>query len=385
MRLILGSDKARVDVAEDGNVIVVNFGLSEMVPLIKQAKGWVNWSRYLPSSSASSRRICFIDEVENGVHRTVMPDIWTGIAEVAERLDIQVFATTHSYECFEAAHKAFSKRATYDLDVISILQVGGRDWWQGAAARSHRGRHRRQHRPALNMNGDATVPISRRKWEGEPLIIFVEGYSDLVFYAEMMKHLGKHERCFIQNLGGKGKTQLEKEARLLLKPDNLAGLETVAVILDSDESADGAFDLARSALKNAVNVEIQKPNQSVASRLAEEARFGVFIVGDATAMGEVETLAWLAWKGRSGNQPLQDCISSVSRLRSKGGDQADSHDKTRIGALLAVLNDERSAPWSRCAGQDCSISGRQSSTACGSSWNRCEAFRVFVNHAAGCI
>jgi predicted ATP-dependent endonuclease of OLD family len=35
-----------------------------------------------------------------------MPDVWRAIAAAATDLDVQVFATTHSHECVEAAYEA---------------------------------------------------------------------------------------------------------------------------------------------------------------------------------------------------------------------------------------------------------------------------------------
>lgn len=43
-----------------------------------------------------------IDEFENGLHYTVQERLWEVIFDVAERLNIQVFATTHSYDCIDA-------------------------------------------------------------------------------------------------------------------------------------------------------------------------------------------------------------------------------------------------------------------------------------------
>lgn len=43
-----------------------------------------------------------IDEFENGLHYTVQEQLWEVIFSVAERLKIQVFATTHSYDCIDA-------------------------------------------------------------------------------------------------------------------------------------------------------------------------------------------------------------------------------------------------------------------------------------------
>ena len=44
----------------------------------------------------------FIDEFENGLHYSVQEKLWEIIFYLAERLDIQVFATTHSLDCVEA-------------------------------------------------------------------------------------------------------------------------------------------------------------------------------------------------------------------------------------------------------------------------------------------
>ncbi|HEX6557285.1 MAG TPA: AAA family ATPase [Ktedonobacteraceae bacterium] len=50
--------------------------------------------------------ILLIDEFENGLHYTVQPELWRLIFQVAHRLNVQVFATTHSWDCVEAFQKA---------------------------------------------------------------------------------------------------------------------------------------------------------------------------------------------------------------------------------------------------------------------------------------
>jgi AAA15 family ATPase/GTPase len=49
-----------------------------------------------------------IDEFENGLHYSVQERIWQLAFEMAQRLDIQVFATSHSWDCVES----FSKGGT---------------------------------------------------------------------------------------------------------------------------------------------------------------------------------------------------------------------------------------------------------------------------------
>lgn len=50
--------------------------------------------------------IALIDEVENGLHYAVQEELWLLIFQLAQRLNVQVFATTHSWDCIEGFQKA---------------------------------------------------------------------------------------------------------------------------------------------------------------------------------------------------------------------------------------------------------------------------------------
>ena len=50
--------------------------------------------------------LLLVDEFENGLHHTVQLDVWRTIFQLAETLDIQVFATSHSWDAVEAFQKA---------------------------------------------------------------------------------------------------------------------------------------------------------------------------------------------------------------------------------------------------------------------------------------
>jgi len=43
-----------------------------------------------------------VDEIDTGLHYSVMVKMWKLVVETARRLDIQVFATTHSLDCIQA-------------------------------------------------------------------------------------------------------------------------------------------------------------------------------------------------------------------------------------------------------------------------------------------
>jgi predicted ATPase len=50
--------------------------------------------------------ILLIDEIENGLHYSVLPDVWKLIFHTAKELNVQVFASTHSYDCIETFSQA---------------------------------------------------------------------------------------------------------------------------------------------------------------------------------------------------------------------------------------------------------------------------------------
>ncbi|ATB43918.1 hypothetical protein CYFUS_009399 [Cystobacter fuscus] len=49
-----------------------------------------------------------VDELENGVHYSAQEQLWRLIFETASQLNVQVFATTHSWDCIEAFQRAAS-------------------------------------------------------------------------------------------------------------------------------------------------------------------------------------------------------------------------------------------------------------------------------------
>ncbi|MGH9440132.1 MAG: AAA family ATPase, partial [Terriglobia bacterium] len=43
--------------------------------------------------------ILLVDEIDTGLHYSVMESVWKFIVETSRAFDVQVFATTHSYDC----------------------------------------------------------------------------------------------------------------------------------------------------------------------------------------------------------------------------------------------------------------------------------------------
>jgi len=64
--------------------------------------------------------ILLIDEFENGLYYSVQPDLWRLIFQVARRLNVQVFATTHSWDCIKAFQQAAQENAQEEGIVIRL-------------------------------------------------------------------------------------------------------------------------------------------------------------------------------------------------------------------------------------------------------------------------
>ena len=92
--------------AKERNPIVKITDIEEPLPLFSLGDGM---QRVLGISLAlvnARDGILLIDEFENGLYYFAQPHLWRFIFRVAQRLNIQVFATTHSWDCIEAFQKA---------------------------------------------------------------------------------------------------------------------------------------------------------------------------------------------------------------------------------------------------------------------------------------
>lgn len=67
--------------------------------------------------------VLLVDEIENGFHYSILPDVWRAIYRIATALDVQVFATTHSWDCIEAFQIASSEHP--EEGILTRLTVKG--------------------------------------------------------------------------------------------------------------------------------------------------------------------------------------------------------------------------------------------------------------------
>lgn len=94
------------------------------LPLFLMGQGVVSLANLLLRIAHAPDGVVLYDEIENGIHYSVLEKVWRGVGTLAREVNCQLFATTHSLECIEAAHAAFSDGESYDFRLHRLQRVG---------------------------------------------------------------------------------------------------------------------------------------------------------------------------------------------------------------------------------------------------------------------
>lgn len=100
--------------------------LNEPIPLRSLGEGMNRMFGIVLALVNARNGLLLIDEIENGLHYSVQPDLWRLVFETASRLNVQVFAATHSWDCI----KAFQQAAQGDKEegvLISLRPKKGQE------------------------------------------------------------------------------------------------------------------------------------------------------------------------------------------------------------------------------------------------------------------
>ncbi len=113
---------------EKTNKPLVHIGLDfgEALPASQLGQGFNRLLRIYSALIGAEAKVFLIDEVETGLHHSVLPTIWKGLAAVARKEQVQIFATTHSREAILAAHRVFSKEPNYDFAYHRLERENGK-------------------------------------------------------------------------------------------------------------------------------------------------------------------------------------------------------------------------------------------------------------------
>lgn len=94
----------------NNSMLYGDLGLGQKIPISYMGDGLSRLLSIVLAILANRDGIVFIDEIENGLHYSVMPRIWESIAQASKEYNCQVIATTHSYECLQSAINGIQKK-----------------------------------------------------------------------------------------------------------------------------------------------------------------------------------------------------------------------------------------------------------------------------------
>jgi hypothetical protein len=98
---------------------------NERVPLASMGEGvWRLLSLVLTGLSAQGG-VLLVDEIDTGLHHTVLEKMWEVVTELAER-GTQVFATTHSSDCIRALAK-LCKESPEAAEMVAVHRIEAGD------------------------------------------------------------------------------------------------------------------------------------------------------------------------------------------------------------------------------------------------------------------
>lgn len=95
-------------VTETTSSVYGEIGIGRKIPVAFMGEGMDRLLSIILAIATSKNGFVLIDEFENGVHHSVMSEVWQAISKAAKEYNVQVIATTHSYECLQAAFEGTS-------------------------------------------------------------------------------------------------------------------------------------------------------------------------------------------------------------------------------------------------------------------------------------
>ncbi len=106
-------------------MVYADIGIDKLVSINVMGDGIRRILAILAIISESKNGILLIDEVENGLHYRTLSILWRAIFKMALDNNVQLFITTHSYECIEAFTQVYQEQK---LDIgenfISLFRIG---------------------------------------------------------------------------------------------------------------------------------------------------------------------------------------------------------------------------------------------------------------------
>ncbi len=103
--------------------IHVDIGGTRLMPIQLAGEGMTRIAEISIDIASAPNGIVLVDDIDTGIHHTALPAFWKVIFQLTKKSKTQLFATTHSSECLEAAHQSMSSMKKYDMKVHRLQRI----------------------------------------------------------------------------------------------------------------------------------------------------------------------------------------------------------------------------------------------------------------------
>ena len=109
---IIEEDLERISFSSNQSTNLIRLKLKHQespVPISSMGEGMYRTLALAMSLVTAENGVLLVDEIETGLHYEAQTDMWRLILETTKELNVQVFATTHSWDCIAAFQEALSQ------------------------------------------------------------------------------------------------------------------------------------------------------------------------------------------------------------------------------------------------------------------------------------
>lgn len=99
-------------------------GLKRALPVGLLGAGFRGLFNMAISFIEAENGVLLIDEFENGLHYSILSDVWRAVERLSDDFGVQVFVTTHSYECVAAMQQVLGQAPNENYRLIRLDREG---------------------------------------------------------------------------------------------------------------------------------------------------------------------------------------------------------------------------------------------------------------------
>ena len=93
---------------------------NRIIPLSYMGEGMNRLLSIILAIPICQNGLLLIDEIENGIHHSVLSRIFTSLDQLIHQFNVQLIATTHSWECIKAAYEIYAKENIYNFRLFEF-------------------------------------------------------------------------------------------------------------------------------------------------------------------------------------------------------------------------------------------------------------------------